>query len=93
MARGFAVLVHDGFLFGSRKARPLELPPPVVERMMTPPLAVRELKPGDADSAPRQPTVSDVSPQESPGEIRAYDAFTARHEDIIAKSLSRTRTP
>ena len=84
-ARGFAVLVHDGFLFGSRKARPSELPPPVVERMMTPPLAVRELKPGDA--APRQPIVSDVSSQESAAEIRAYDAFTARHEDIVAKSL------
>ncbi len=86
--RGFAVLAPDAFLFGSRKVLPSELPPPVVERMMTPPLGVRELTPDDgAAASPRPPTVADVSPQEGASEIRAYDAFSARHEDIVAKSL------
>jgi len=84
-ARGFAVLVHDAFLFGSRKVRAEELPGFVVERMMAPPLAARELKPEDA-TAERVSRLR-VSQQETSEEIQAYNAFAARHEDIVSKSL------
>jgi dienelactone hydrolase len=85
-ARGFAVLVHDGFLFGSRRVMPSELQPHVVERMMAPPLAVPTTADA-ADAGARAPAVGDVSPRREPAEIRAYNAFAARHEDIVAKAL------
>ncbi len=84
-SRGFAVLVPDAFLFGSRRVRPAELPAFVVERMMAPPLAVRELRPADSDTRPA--AAFEVSAEERAEEIRRYDAFAARHEDIVAKSL------
>ncbi len=82
--RGFAVLAHDAFLFGSRRVEPSQLPALVVERMMSPPLAAKELDPADAAAAS---PVADVSPRETTEEIAAYDAFARRHEDIVAKSL------
>lgn len=84
-SQGFAVLVHDGFLFGSRKVLPAELPDLVVERMMTPPLQAREMRPGD--SSGQAAAGLEVSAAERPEEIRSYDAFTGRHEDIVAKAL------
>lgn len=84
--RGFAVLVHDTFLFGSRRVLPGDLPAYVVERMMSPPLGVSELTPADLRKPYRAEAV-EVSAEERPEEIRAYNAFASQHEHIVAKSL------
>lgn len=84
--RGFAVLVHDTFLFGSRRVRPADLPAFVVERLMSPPLGVSELAPEDLRRSYR-PEALEVSEEERPEEIRAYNAFAGQHEHIVAKSL------
>lgn len=60
--RGYAVLVHDTFTFGSRKVLPQDLP----ERL------TRNLPPMH---------------DESNESIRAYNAFAADHEHLMAKSL------
>ena len=83
-ARGYAVLASDAFLFGSRRALAADLPPLVVERMLRNPLEVRELTPHDRASGGAG---IDVSPEERPEEIQAYNAFTAEHEHLVAKSL------
>jgi dienelactone hydrolase len=60
--RGYAVLVHDTFTFGSRRVLPQDLP----ERL------TRNLPPMH---------------DESSDSIRAYNAFAADHEHLMAKSL------
>ena len=84
--RGYAVLVHDIFPFESRRILPSQLPAHVVDRMMANPETVRELTPEDIDGE----TLSqfyEVAPAGTAEEIHRYDAFAARHEEIIAKSL------
>ena len=84
--QGYGVLVHDVFPFESRKIHASELPSHAVRRMMTPPLVVREVEPGDL--APQSSIYDyDVSTQERVTEINAYNAFGEQHEHIIAKSL------
>lgn len=84
--RGYGVLVHDVFPFESRRIEASELPVHVVRRMMAAPLEVEELRPEDLE---RQTVVReyDVDEREDSGTIRSYNAFAARHEEIIAKSL------
>jgi len=84
--RGYGVLVHDVFPFESRKITASELPGHVVKRMMSAPNDVEELTPEDLD---KSYIISDyeVDEQEQSDRIEAYNAFAARHEDIIAKSL------
>jgi len=84
--RGYGVLVHDVFPFGSRKILPSDLPGFVVDRMMLPPEEVRELSPQDVLSG-RVNTDFDVSIAETQSEIDRYNAFAAQHEAIIAKTL------
>jgi len=84
--RGFAVLVHDVFPFESRRILASDIPPFVVQRLMSPPDAIRELRPEDlVDSGPD--AHPDVAAGEPEGEIAAYNALAAQHESIIAKSL------
>ena len=84
--RGYAVLVHDVFPFGSRRIRASELPGHVVRRMMAAPGQVEELIPADLTDAQR-PAGYEVSAEEPIDQIESYHAFAAEHEDIIAKSL------
>ncbi|MCA9130811.1 MAG: hypothetical protein KDB22_27185 [Planctomycetales bacterium] len=60
--RGYVVLVHDTFTFGSRRVLPEDLPD----------VLTRNLSPMNGDST------------ES---VRAYNAFAANHEHLMAKSL------
>lgn len=84
--RGFAVLAHDVFPFGSRKVTASDLPPLVLERIMRPPEMAGELSIGVRSNEGRitRYDVPDNEPEES---IRLYNAFGRQHEDIIAKSL------
>lgn len=84
--RGYGVLVHDVFPFESRMVKASELPGHVVKRMMAAPFEVEELTPEDLK---RRFTITDydVDEGQSSETIRAYNAFGAQHEDIIAKSL------
>lgn len=84
--RGYAVLCHDTFAFGSRRIRAADLPDLVVERLMQPPLDRRELEPGetwDEDAA----AACDVPSDEPSERIDRYNAFAGQHESIVAKSL------
>ena len=88
--RGYGVLVHDVFPFESRKINASSLPAHVVTRMMSPPLSVRELTPDDVSSDPADAEVTyeyDVPRAEHEEDIKLYDSFAARHEDIVAKAL------
>ncbi|MCP4398432.1 MAG: hypothetical protein GY801_14185 [bacterium] len=85
--RGYGVLIHDVFPFESRKILPSELPAHVVQRMMSAPESVKELTPEDIK---REAVIRDYdvpADEESVERINRYNAFAARHEDIIAKSL------
>ncbi len=84
--RGYGVLVHDIFPFGSRKILPSDLPGLVVDRMMLPPEEVRELEPKDV-RAGRVRTDFNVSDAEPQTEIDRYNAFAGQHEAIIAKAI------
>ncbi len=83
--RGYVVLVHDIFPFASRRILSADVPPHVVERMMTPPLDIREVKPEDALEATGH--AYDVPEDERSEAIQVYNAFAAQHESIVAKSL------
>lgn len=85
--RGYGVLVHDVFPFESRKITASELPGHVVRRMMSAPNEVAELTPEDLREKSSVITDYEVDEQERSDRIEAYNAFAARHEDIIAKSL------
>jgi len=84
--RGFAVLVHDAFLFESRKVLASDLPSHVVERLMSPPESVRELTPEDLQGTEAD-THLDVPAAEPAKQIDMYNAFAAQHESVVARSL------
>jgi len=84
--RGYGVLVHDVFPFESRRIQASELPGHVVKRLMAAPLEVEELRPEDLKGSFTIPDY-DVDEREGSEAIAAYNAFGARHEEIIAKSL------
>jgi dienelactone hydrolase len=84
--RGYAVLCHDVFTFGSRRIRATELPDLVVERLMKAPGQSRELAPGDAGTAGGGADC-EVPPGEPSDRIERYHGFAAQHESIVAKSL------
>ncbi len=82
--RGYAVLCHDVFTFGSRRIRASDLPDLVVERMTGG--AARELSPGDR-TAEGAGAAWEVPEEASSERIERYHAFAAQHESIVAKSL------
>lgn len=84
--RGYGVLVHDIFPFGSRRISASELPSHVVKRLMMPPLEIEEVKAEDfgQDAATCD---YDVPEEEPDAIIRAYNTFGEQMETIIAKSL------
>jgi dienelactone hydrolase len=82
--RGYAVLCHDVFTFGSRRIRATDLPDLVVERMMG--ATHRELAPGDR-AGEGAGTAWDVPPDAPSERVERYHAFAAQHESIVAKSL------
>jgi len=84
--RGYGVLVHDVFPFESRRIKAAELPGHVVQRMMCASDEVEELTPQDLRDSYTL-TDYEVGKREPIEEIEAYNAFAARHEDIIAKAL------
>ena len=84
--RGYAVLAHDVFAFGSRRILAADLPPHVTARMLQDPLAPRTLAPDELRHWVSGLRV-DISPAETPEEIAAYNAFAYAHESIVAKSL------
>jgi dienelactone hydrolase len=84
--RGFAVLVHDVFPFESRRILAVDLPGHVVDRLMSPPLSIRELTPEDVAAAGTGMSL-EVPAAEPQERIDAYNAFGGQHESVIAKSL------
>jgi hypothetical protein len=84
--RGYAVLCHDVFTFGSRRIRATDLPDLVVERLMQSPGERRELEPGEpAYSGAGE--ACEVPAGEPSHRIERYHRFAAQHESIVAKSL------
>jgi hypothetical protein len=84
--RGYAVLCHDVFTFGSRRIRANDLPDLVVERMMGGQGAARELSTGDR--AGEGAAAAWEVPSDAPSDrVERYHAFAAQHESIVAKSL------
>jgi dienelactone hydrolase len=83
--RGYVVLAHDSFLFGSRRVHPGDMPPDVVARMVSPPLGA--LDPAAREGEPYRPEMLEVSTKRETREIRAYNVFAGQHEHIVAKSL------
>ncbi len=84
--RGFAVLVHDMFAFGSRRILAADLPAHVVDRLMSPPESVRELTPDDLQRTDADTRI-DVPASEPAERIDLYNAFAGQHESVVAKSL------
>ena len=84
--RGYGVLAHDIFPFGSRRMRASELPGFVVGRTMLDPEKLRELSP-ESDRFGTARAEYDVSEGESKAEIDRYNAFAGQYESTIAKSL------
>jgi len=84
--RGYGVLVHDIFAFGSRRILAQDIPGLVVERAIQDPMEIRELTPDDLQNAGRGMRI-DVSKEESQSEITAYNAFAGQYESTLAKSL------
>ena len=85
--RGYGVLIHDIFPFESRKILASDLPAHVVERMMSNPESIKELTPEDIQSKTVINDYDVPTDDESNERINLYNAFAARHEDIIAKSF------
>lgn len=84
--RGYAVLVPDAFLFGSRRINPSELPGYVTKRLLTQDEAT-ELRPEDRNDS--QDFTYDL-PQDgepSASKVMTYNRFASQCESIIAKSL------
>ncbi|MGO8693843.1 MAG: alpha/beta hydrolase family protein [Rectinemataceae bacterium] len=84
--RGYGVLVHDIFPFGSRRILASELPGFVVERMMLRPEELHELTP-ESIASEKARGEYDVSRGEAIPEIERYNAFAGQYESTIAKSL------
>jgi dienelactone hydrolase len=84
--RGYGVLVHDVFPFGSRRILPSDLPAYAVERLLAAPQELKELTPEDV--LPRAArTDVDVPPEEPLESLARYEAFAGRHEEVLARSL------
>jgi dienelactone hydrolase len=84
--RGYVVLCHDVFAFGSRRINASDLPDLVVGRLMQAPEQTRELEPEDVGVV-GSGEGCDVPPGEPSDRIERYHAFAAQHESIVAKSL------
>jgi dienelactone hydrolase len=84
--RGYAVLCHDVFTFGSRRIRAADLPDLVVGRLMRAPGERRELEPGEP-GFPGAADACDVPPGEPSDRIERYHEFAHQHESVVAKSL------
>lgn len=84
--RGYVVLCHDTFAFGSRRIRSTDLPDLVVERLMADPGGARELAPGDRAGSGAG-AAWDVPAGAPADRVERFHAFAARHESIVAKSL------
>ena len=84
--RGYAVLCHDVFTFGSRRIRAADLPDFVVDRLMRPPAESREIAPGEP-GCPGAGEACDVPPGEPSDRIERYHGFAGQHESVVAKSL------
>lgn len=84
--RGFAVLCHDVFAFGSRRIRATDLPDLVVGRLIQAPSATRELEAGETGEEGAG-EACEVPPGEPSDRIARYHGFAAQHESIVAKSL------
>ena len=84
--RGYGVLVHDVFPFGSRRIQPSGLPGYAVRRVMTPPLEVGEMRPEDLaeGGSLRAYDAVEGATQEA---IARYNSFAEQHEHIVAKAL------
>jgi dienelactone hydrolase len=76
--RGFCVLVHDAFPFGSRRVRAGDVPSHVTERLLADPANPAGLNPDRMVSGRSHPEV-DVDGR--------YEDFAAHHEDVAAKAL------
>ncbi len=84
--RGYGVLVHDVFPFGSRKILASDMQAHAVERIMKAPLDLKEIEPEDLD-IDGIIEIYDVPMEEPDDRIRLYNAFASQHEHIIARSL------
>jgi dienelactone hydrolase len=84
--RGYGVLVHDVFPFGSRRILASQLPAHVVGSLLAAPEEQREPSAEDLASAPGRTDV-DVPPEEPPDRLARYEAFASRHEEVLARSL------
>jgi len=84
--RGYGVLAHDVFPFGSRRILPSEVPAYVVEGLLAAPGEQRELTAEEVLPGPARTDV-DVPPEEPPDRLARYEAFAARHEEVLARSL------
>ena len=84
--RGYGVLVHDVFPFGSRRILAADVPAHVADRLLAAPNALRELR--FEDLTPGR-ALEDVDvPAEEPAErLARYEAFAGRHEEVAARSL------
>jgi len=84
--RGYGVLAHDAFPFGSRRILAAQVPAHVTRRLLTSPDARRELTPEDLDPN-RALTDVDVPAGEPAEALARYEAFAAGHEGVVARSL------
>ena len=84
--RGYGVLVHDVFPFGSRRVLASQLPAYVVDSLLAAPGEQREPKPEDIVSAAARSDL-DVPPEEPPDRLARYEAFAARYEEALTRSL------
>lgn len=84
--RGYGVLIHDVFPFGSRRILASDLPGYVVKRMMTSPLEIEEVKPEDIEKSGSIKKY-DVTHDEPLRTIKDYNAFAEQYEFTVAMSL------
>jgi dienelactone hydrolase len=84
--RGYGVLAHDVFPFGSRRILAAQVPAHVTKRLLAAPEVRPELTPADLDPN-RALAEVDVPPGEPAERLARYEAFAAGHEDVVARSL------
>ncbi len=84
--RGYAVLVPDAFLFGSRRINPSELPGYVATRLLSQSEA-SELRPEDRNDSRDYTYDLPKTGEPSAAEISTYNHFASQCEGTIAKSL------
>ncbi len=84
--RGFCVLAHDVFPFGSRRVLAADVPPAAVQRLLADP-TVRVPPSAEGKKAQQEPPVLDPCRESAPEDHARYEGFAERHEDVLAKSL------